>query len=51
MHKKAVEEEDSFAVETEFGEADIKDLRDYNKIFHPRRERECSTWFQDQVGR
>lgn len=51
MHKKAVEEEDSFAVETEFGEADIKDLRDYNKIFHPRREPPQESVVQNKMSR
>lgn len=38
MHMKPLDDADSFPLETEPGDADIKDLGDYNKIFHPSQE-------------
>ncbi|KAM7308467.1 katanin p80 WD40 repeat-containing subunit B1 isoform X5 [Ixodes scapularis] len=38
MHTKPVDDADPFLLEAEPGDADIKDLGDYNKIFHPSQE-------------
>ncbi|KAL1434207.1 hypothetical protein MTO96_011849 [Rhipicephalus appendiculatus] len=38
MHMKPLEDGDAFPLETELDDACIKDVRDYNKIFHPSQE-------------
>ncbi|XP_054917560.1 katanin p80 WD40 repeat-containing subunit B1 isoform X3 [Dermacentor andersoni] len=42
MRMKPLDDGDTFPLETE-GEADIKDFRDYNKIFHPSQESSLET--------
>ncbi|XP_075733949.1 katanin p80 isoform X3 [Rhipicephalus microplus] len=38
MHMKPLEDGDAFPLETELDNACIKDVKDYNKIFHPSQE-------------